>query len=950
MSASPFEIFRRHQIMTVVLIGLAMLSFVIFGAVQDPTAIPAGLWILALAFIVGGAAWVAGLPHQKQGRWGLMGLAGGAALGLLFTQFAQPVSAVQMAGGDISDRELYDLNRDRNRANEFLGRLRQVSVPDDRQGLRPDLSFGLRAPNTEMGQRQAAADWELLHREADRLGIRVSDETVSEYLQTVTDGRATQKAVAKAANDVNASQVEIYQSLKEHIAAKIALRYLVSTAELPPEQYFDFYRKMNEERRIDAVRVPVAAFAGDEEPDEAELQAFFAEYRGNFPNTTPDGRFEGGRPGFYQPPQVSLAYAEFPLDALKEKVEQPTEEELRKAYEEELKANANPFETPDFPALPGEPSVEGPALDGPALDGPALSGPKMDAPKAEATQKAEATEEDEFDAPALPKKSDAPKADEPKSDEANASEADDAVEEVPVGDEPAGDEDAKTGRLTVPSQTRLVAFFQEDEPQSDEPPSDEPAEETPEAEKKPDAEPKADAAPATERPKKAPAAKPKNNTADVVTEKPAGKADADKPAADEPDADKPAADRPSAPKMDAPPAAAPKDDAPADDAGKSDESDDADKPAGDKAMSGSAPPADPFGDADKPEPADAEPPTFEERKDDLRRQIVERRALELQNKLVADMQLKLVDLKSRASYGEDDETGLSPEQIAKEIKAWVAENGGSYAETPMMRPDRLEESEDHPVGGATVVVGRQTLTVANAAARLPAGERLNGREARDFETGNAFVWWKTGEREAYVPESLDDEAVRAEVVEAYRLQQARPKAEERAEEIAATVREAGETDLDEALEGVEIAEGEPAEVVTTRPFAWLESGTAAAPNAFFGERRPFDFNAALESEDLFDDDFAEAIFDEIKPGEAKVLPTADRQAYYVVRVREGATDVAAEDFRDRFLKQGGSMFFPVQYGGTYQTQAERLRQGTTKNPLSTLEQDYGVVVQPVEFE
>lgn len=89
---SPFEIFRRHQkILTVILVGMAMFSFVICGAIQDPQNIPAGLMILAIAALMAGVFWVAGLQSGKSNEYSIWGLVAGVLIGVGMTFWGQPV-------------------------------------------------------------------------------------------------------------------------------------------------------------------------------------------------------------------------------------------------------------------------------------------------------------------------------------------------------------------------------------------------------------------------------------------------------------------------------------------------------------------------------------------------------------------------------------------------------------------------------------------------------------------------------------------------------------------------------------------------------------------------------------------------------------------------------------------------------------------------------------------
>ena len=884
MSASPFEIFRRHQILTVVLIGLAMLSFVIFGAVQDPGNIPAGLWIFALAFIVGGVAWISGLQKQRQNEWGVIGLAGGAVLGMAFARLVQPAASVDMIGGGMTENEILAQVQDRNLTNDFVRRVYEYSMPEGSRPLNGDLLFGFSDGRGQMdSSRQATVDWEILLREADRLGIEVSDETVNEYLKAVTDQNVTQKAVQRAAADTRRSVVATYESLKKHLAANVARRHLVYEPDMTPVDYYDFYRRMNEERQIDAVRVPVSAFTDRvEEPDEGALLAMFDQYRLNQENIGPDGRFEGGRPGFFQPPQVQIAAVEFRLEDLKSQVEEPTEEELREAYEAERQFDlpqAPPMNDLSIPDLPG---------------GPALGTPDGDA-DAEMTEE-DAVEEMDLSAPALPVKEDG----EDKPAEGKPAEETPSEEKPAEGDKPAEDETGTSSLWPRPA-TYTAAFQEEDTPAvREKAPAAGPT--------RGDSKPPAGDKPADDKP--AETAQP--------APMPANEAGEDKPNADKPAEEMKSEDKPS-------------DDKPADDGDKPEMTGDATPPPAPEAPDA----------ADEP----PKPPTFEERKDELREQIVERRAVELQREKVAEGSRLLVDLKSRMS-GED---GLTPDAVNEEMKTWAEANGGVFMVTPMDAADDLIEAKEPPVAAAEVRTRQGVVQVPYIAAiGLTEGREFEAYTADNFETDSAFVWWKVDGKPAFPPESLEEEGVREQVLEAYRKQEARPMAEKRAEEIAELIREqaTAEKTVDEVVEGVTLTEGgEPLEVKTTPLFTWLVSNSANT-NPFNDQRRAFDLNDALESEDEFSDEFMEAVFRETPAGGVSVVPTADKDAYWVIRVRENATDLKDETFLQKYAESSDLYFLPPFFGGPYQQLSQFKRRQTVEQPMQTLERAYEVQIAP----
>lgn len=856
--SSPFEIFRRHQIMTVILIGLAMLSFVIFGAINDPRNIPAPLWVLAFASIVGGAAWVAGLKQKSQNEWGVAGVLAGLVIGAAFVFNNQPPTDVQIDGGGLTNQQLVDRQRELGTANAFLRSVFEQSAGPNQQMPR-NFGLGFGDPRNEGQARQFAIDWELLNREADRLGIEVSNDAVNDFMTDMTDGRLRREHIAEARKRVRMPEPEIYRILRDGLAARTALQTLYPRQELPPEQYFDFYRRLNETRNLKLVSLPVEDFvASVGEPSESELLAFFEEFQSDFPNRSPEGEFVAGRPGFFQPARMSLAYAEFPFEDVKKLVDQPTEEEIQAEYDRRYKR-----------------SLEDPFLNVPPLP---------DAEKAtdDTAEKSDAPTAAEGDAATDAKMEKAAEA-EPVEETVSEQPVDTSEKSEPSTDSPAETEQPADETSAVWSRDKLipVAFIQE--------------EETGESDNSESAE---------------------TSVAAKETETPAEKADP-KPDASPESADKAAAKEAATKEMAE------------------------DKEAGAKPESADPPAAPPAPDAsEEKKDAPDEPPTLAEVRDEIVEDLVESRAYVRQRELVEKAQSKLTTLRSNLALSEDDETGLSVNEITEQMKTWVGENGGVYAVTPLLSPFELNDSEDHPIGKA--ISGRSDV-VANVAARIPAGNTLVPREAFDPETRSAFTWWKVGDQAAHVPVSLDEPGVREQVLEAWKLQKAYPKAVERADEIATLVRGLeSDADVQTALGEKTITGSSDDDYLTvksTGPFTWMSTGTASQANPFAGSQASVtDLRPVLGLDMPLGGDFLQTAFRELKPGDVGVAPNVDKSVVFVVAVDPKAEGTEAGP-SEEFLQ---APIFNNPYFSPYPRMAQDEQSKYLPNVLVDLERKYGV--------
>lgn len=910
--SSPFEVFRRHQIMTVILIGLAMLAFVIFGAIPDPREIPPALWILAFAAIIGGVMWVLGLKEKKQNEWGITGALAGMAIAAAFSYANRPATAVEIAGGGLTEEQIQQKQYELGMANAFLERVFAASSEGRMQMPNTylvDLGRSRVVPNPQ----RFAIQWELLGREADRLGIDVSNEAVNTYLEDMTSGRVRRNHIKQAREQLNISEPQIYRILRDSISRRTVMFQLFSSFELPPQQYFDFYERLNDARDLQVITLPVEEFAKSvEEPNDQELMALFNLYRGNRPNFTADGRFVGGLPGFYQENRVKLAYVEFPFEEIKETIAKPTDEEIQAEYDARYKRQLeNPFDN-----APELPSPDGSQATPPADDQKPEMKEEDTAKPAESEAPAAAKpSEESAEKPAAPK-AEGEKPAEPAGEEPKPA-AEKPTEEKPEenSSEPAAGDGKETSAVMRSSKLVPVAFFQdepekagEEKPATDEKPA---TEEKPASEEKP--APKEEAS--KEEPAK-PADKPKEET---PKPEPAKEEMKKEPAAEPAGDSKPAAeDKPAdeaKPEANAKPADSKPEDA---------------KPAGDETVMELKTDGEP---AKKSE----EPPKLEDVREEIINDLIEAKAMNKQQELVQSAMSKMLSLESQRALGDLEDSGLTLPQIAEKLKAWAEENGGVYGETPLMSYEELSESDDYPIGKA--FSGREG-TVAGVAIQTPDGAVLNAREAIDFETRSGFAWWVVDSLAPHVPQSLDEAGVREEVVEAAKMQKALPKAEERANELASKIREAGDEDLSKMFGETTLTGAEGADYITvksTGPITWM-SQDRLQTNPMMGSQATLtDLRAKLGLEQPVGNDFMKLAFRSLGEGEVGVATNVDKSAVLVVRVVPG--DTAEDGPAEEFLK---APLFQPSFISPYPGLAGQERQTYQPDALADLERKYGV--------
>ena len=416
--------------------------------------------------------------------------------------------------------------------------------------------------------------------------------------------------------------------------------------------------------------------------------------------------------------------------------------------------------------------------------------------------------------------------------------------------------------------------------------------------------------PADEEEKEAkPEAEPKSNCGD------------DDPAAEKPAADKPAADKPAAAaaNADEPKPAEPK---PAD--GKAEVKTDAPPAAvkGDDFANGKPGEKEGAGDASVPKlrnsPESLPAPKYRDLNDELKLEIRDvllkertfvRIAAELDkaDDFMINLGLEYAELTDAAKKKE------MAKSIAEKMKVYAHDHNLEYKETSELAYQELTEE---PIGNASDVKSKSV--VANEVFMPgPQGEPRMGlyspRRADQRSLNGAFAYWKIADLPAQVA-NPQDAAVHARVVSAWKFNQARSLAEQRAKELAAKVKSDADS-MPAALSGESVTgvKTDPAiTIIPTDPFAWL-SVNQSVPG---GSRGPT--ISAIPLIPNIDNGFMQVVFGDLNEGETGVAVDRPRAIYYVVKVisRDLAKDddggVAKREHHERFMhEEFSSRLFPI---------------------------------------
>ena len=736
--ASPFSIFRKHQKqLTVVLTGLAMFAFIVMDAIgrmSDPTA----LIPLLSAVVFAAAFWMWGAQTEKRGSMALTGLLVGAVVGIIPVILRAGQDGISTSVGTISRRELYEMKQKRQTANDFI----RMAFSERENPM----GFFLQQYMFGGGTNQEMVTKYLLLHEADRLNVHINNEYITNYILEASDGKLrNRKRFLEIRRDLNVGESEIYEILRDELRARVAYQLLRPRSVQMPEQYWQDFRKVNVRYTVDATAIPVEPFAAKlKTPAPGKVEELFNQFKAEFPL--------GDKPGFRQPERKQLAWFEFAYDDFESQVGEIPQEEIDKRYEER--------KAPDL-------DVDNDA-DGETGDlGKDLFGPTDGGPDGDGSSKPESGNDsvNEGNAPKLPDPPDQPGSedspanpDEPEGDESKDGDAGSSTPDSGNKKPTPGDstEDSKA----EPEPDSQSDCFQDDaaaepqpEPNADKgnPPATEPAAESaepPEQGDKPNSKETPGAAPLLPD-----NVGPKGESA--------GEASSDRAASPEP---------PPLPES------------------KSS----VDEVSEDELL------REQIHDEIKREKTEA---LLKERIDDIRKEF-QRIVSDLRDRVEDELDEKDKEKPApdsdeervkRREQREAERDRLLAERITKAARKLAKDKGLVYRQTDPLSFSELLAHEEFIIGNAT-----EPASAVNPFAQpQTVAQRLFGGTSPLFVSYQAedisrtrYLYWSTRQIAEHVPETIKEDGVQEQVERAWRLIQARPDAEKRAEEVAELVRKA----------------------------------------------------------------------------------------------------------------------------------------------------------------
>lgn len=257
-------------------------------------------------------------------------------------------TAVTWNGGKLTNAELGQLVVQRRVVNNFIrtveafGRQAAEESGAEPQPLRVAPLVGVERPQD--GVEQDVLRTYLLADAARQAGMAISDDYIVNYLMQLGRGYVSTDTVRQILNNLHvggrgASIDFVFDALRHEMLAR---NYLASYAyaletELPEDRWRDWLR-VNDRVTLEAVAVPAEAFRIDvKEPTEAELLAFFNEYkeREPMPDTSWGVELPSPTPAFRIPPRVAVQYVMADYNQFLAKAEdEVTDAEIEKFYQD----------------------------------------------------------------------------------------------------------------------------------------------------------------------------------------------------------------------------------------------------------------------------------------------------------------------------------------------------------------------------------------------------------------------------------------------------------------------------------------------------------------------------------------------------------------------------------------------------------------------------------------
>lgn len=374
------------------------------------------------------------------------------------------------SGGKITESDLRVMQAGHIYAVRFLDALVDRAYQGGGTPKAPGVSRSPQNPSGDPGIPRAQGDEALVRTmlladRAARMGVTVSDDTILEFLDKVSDdsvSRGDYPRILRDATNNSVAREQLFAQLRLELQAQ-QLRVFAASGmfTMPPDfpstplSAWDYYNRMNRRVTLEALPVNVEDFVDQVEasPSESEIKELYEDGKERYPDPA------SPEPGFKRRMEARFQYLKADYnDILENEMAAITEEAIKEYYEE----NKEDFKKPELlPEEDEEPAAETEEAEEPAAE----TESSTDAPATEEMPEKSATEESPSE-PTAEEPVAEPESTEPAAEAPAAPAEEETPAESPAEESPATEENSGLQRQ---NDTFFVSLTQE-EPETEAPP------------------------------------------------------------------------------------------------------------------------------------------------------------------------------------------------------------------------------------------------------------------------------------------------------------------------------------------------------------------------------------------------------------------------------------------------------------------------------------------------
>jgi hypothetical protein len=229
--------------------------------------------------------------------------------------------------GDLPESEVAALRQQRSRVLNVLSEVMQESMQGT--GISPTMVRQWLESRIGPATEESVVNGWLLAREAEKLGMVISNNTVNSYLKLITNNALKSSEFQVAFKRSGMSELQFFDAMRDVLATmQLENMFHASTLGVTPVERWEYFTRVKQQAILEAVAVPVANYVSqiDDPKDENVLKAFFEEHKDQY------ARPDSATPGFHKPQQVALEFLKADYDKFTSAAA-VTDEEIQKHYE-----------------------------------------------------------------------------------------------------------------------------------------------------------------------------------------------------------------------------------------------------------------------------------------------------------------------------------------------------------------------------------------------------------------------------------------------------------------------------------------------------------------------------------------------------------------------------------------------------------------------------------------